>query len=91
MITKKDILSIDRGYFNVLDHSGFFLTLQSKNTKHYWHLVPQGYPGGEHFVIYHRHGDSGPYHEHGHAGNLEKVIAAIKGHDEFQITVRKRR
>ena len=91
MISQKDMRSVDRRYFNVLDQTGFFLTIQSKNTKHYWHILEQEYGRVKRYVVFHRHGDSGEYHEHGHAGRLDKIVADIKAHDRFQINVRGRR
>lgn len=91
MFSQKDLRSIDRKYFHVLKANYFCMTLQSKNTLHYWHLIDQEYAKAKTIEILHRHRDTGEYHTHSHAPTFNQAIKSIQSHDQFQITVRKRR
>lgn len=42
MITEKELRMIDGRYFEALQLSGFVISLQSKNTKHYWRICIEG-------------------------------------------------
>lgn len=89
MIEIKDLRHINQEYFNVIQTTAFTITIQSKNTKHYWHISEQDYPSFKSYIIYHRHNATQQYHRHGHAGSLQKVISSIKSHDAFQLNGRK--
>ena len=39
MITKEEIKELEGNYFEVLQTGAFAITLKSKNTGHYWHLL----------------------------------------------------
>lgn len=87
MFTAKELNSIDRNYFYVIDVSDTIVRLQSKNTLHGWHIVQ---PDNEYVsysgcIIYHRHENQYEYHRHGYAKNLQDAIKQIKSHDQFQI------
>jgi hypothetical protein len=43
LFSPKEISSIDRSYFNIVQANSLSVTLQSKNTKHYWHILHQEY------------------------------------------------
>ncbi len=58
------------------------MTLQSKNMGHIWYIHNPEYPGEGECIIFHKHRDSQPYHQHGRARN--------QGHDVFQMNGRKR-
>lgn len=88
MFTQKELEGIDRNYFNIIKASCFCVTLQSKNTRHYWHIVHIEYPTFQTCQIYHNHNRFGPYHQHHNRPTLEKAIKDIKSHDDFQINVR---
>lgn len=88
LFTIKDIQSIDRNYFNVLQESCYAVTLQSKNTKHYWHITHQAYSHFSSCIIEHKHHYSDSYHPHRNQKNLKAAMVAIKSHDDFQINVR---
>ena len=62
MITKEELKKVEGNYFEVLQAGVFVITLKSKNTGHYWHLLEREYPTFRHFVIYHKHNVSDEYH-----------------------------
>jgi hypothetical protein len=88
MFSQKE-LHIDSDYFEVIGASIFCVTLRSKNTGHYWHIVNADGRNYRSCNIYHRHHSEGPYHLHGHKGTLSKCIDDIKAHDVFQMNGRR--
>ena len=90
MFQSKEINDIDLTYFNVIQATCYCITLQSKNTKHYWHILHQEYWDFKSCKIYHNHHANSCYHEHGHAPTLQKAITQIKSHDTFQLNGRKK-
>ena len=89
MISTKEIASIDKSYFNVLQASSFAIYLQSKNTKHFWGLLVEEYPSFRHFKVYHKHKESDQYHQHRDCGNIKAAIKEIMNHDRIQMNGRK--
>ena len=65
------------------------VTIQSRNTGHYWYLHCAGYPTEEALVIFHKHRFKDGYHQHGHARSLRQAIKSIVRHDDYQLNVRK--
>lgn len=90
MITKEELKKVESNYFEVLQAGAFAITLKSKNTNHYWHLIEREYPTFRHFIIYHKHNVSDAYHAQGTACDLAAAVSEIKSHDEFQMNVRKK-
>lgn len=90
MITKEELREVEGSYFEVLQTSGFAVTLQSKNTGHYWHLLEREYPTFRHFVVYHKHNASDGYHAQGTARDLAAAVSGIRSHDEFQLSGRRK-
>ena len=88
MFTQKELNMIDRSYFNVLQASSYAVTLQSKNTKHYWHILHEEYPNFSSCSISHKHNYSDEYHPHKHQPTLKQALRAIRSHDSYQINVR---
>ena len=79
---------IDNRYFNVIDKSAFTVTLQSKNTQHYWHLLNRECRNHSIVIIYHNHHFGMDYHEQCHTRDLAQAIEFIRDHDKYQLTVR---
>ena len=80
MFYDKDFKQIDKEYFNIIRLSEFAITIQSKNTHHYWHIthnVPRG------FIIQHRYEEFGSYHKQCSAKKLSTAFAKIKHHDNY--------
>ena len=90
MITTEELKKVEGNYFEVLQTGAFAVTLRSKNTGHYWHLIKGKYPIFRHFVIYHKHNASDAYHAQGTACDLKAAVSGIKSHDEFQMNGRKK-
>jgi hypothetical protein len=88
LFSQKELRGIDHSYFNILQANCFSVTLQSKNTKHYWHIIHQEYPAFKSCQVTHKHNLSDEYHSHRNQPTLEKAIQEIKSHDDFQINVR---
>lgn len=85
MFTQKDISSIDTSYFFILQSSAFSITLQSKNTKHYWHIIHEVGPGYATCQINHKHHYENPWHKHRNQPNLSAVLKEIQSHDLFHL------
>lgn len=81
---------LDKRYFNIIMIEPRDITVQSKNTGHYWYIHNTEYPSKESCVIYHKHKYSHPYHHHGSGNSLSQVISCIKSHDCWQLRGRKR-
>lgn len=88
MFTAKELEYIDCTYFNISNAGCFSVTLQSKNTKHYWHIIHLQYPTFASCKIQHRHGQSAPFHDQGSAPTLRQAIEDIKAHDYYHLHVR---
>lgn len=65
------------------------ITIQSRNTGHYWYLHCTEYPMEQSLIIFHKHFFKCPYHQHGRANTLNQAVRSIKGHDKYQLEVRK--
>ena len=76
-------------YFNIIIADSQDVTIQSRNTGHYWYLHCAGYPTEEALVIFHKHRFKDGYHQHGHARSLRQAIKSIVRHDDYQLNVRK--
>ena len=90
MITKEELKEVEENYFEVLQAGAFAVTLKSKNTGHYWHLLEREYPTFRHFMVYHKHNDSDEYHAQGTACDMAAALTEIKAHDEFQMNGRRK-
>lgn len=89
MFDEREIQALDREYFNVITADDRDVTIQSRNTGHYWYLHCTEYPNEESCVIFHKHKFSHPYHQHGRSGCLRSAVRQIKKHDTWQMGGRK--
>lgn len=89
MFEPKSLDRIDGDYFNIIIADSQDVTIQSRNTGHYWYLHCAGYPTEEALVIFHKHRFKDGYHQHGHARSLRQAIKSIVKHDDYQLNVRK--
>lgn len=55
MFNAENLAKIDRNNFNILVLNDMDISVQSKNTGHYWYLHCAGYPTEEALVIFHKH------------------------------------
>ena len=85
MFDEESLKKIDSKYFNIILADDRDVTIQSRNTGHYWYLHCAGYPTEQALVIFHKHRFQHPYHQHGHAGSLGKAIRSIKNHDKWPL------
>lgn len=53
MFEQKSLDKIDGDYFNIIIADSQDVTIQSRNTGHYWYLHCAGYPTEEALVIFH--------------------------------------
>ena len=88
MFTPKELHDIDRNYFNVIQANAICVTLQSKNTKHFWHILHEEYPTHKSCQISHKHNFSDSYHSHRNQPSLKRAIEEIQSHDTFQLNGR---
>lgn len=88
MFTTKELENIDRTYFHIINTGCYSVTLQSKNTKHYWHILHQQYPSFASCKIQHRHNQSVRFHDQGNAPTLEQALEYIRSHDHYHLHIR---
>lgn len=89
MFDTRQFEKINPQYFNIIMLSEHDVTVQSRNTGHYWYLHNTDYPKQGNCVIFHKHKASHPYHLHGRAGTLPQAVRSIKKHDKWQMNGRK--
>ena len=89
MFEAEQLSRIDSKYFNTIIVDDYDVTIQSRNTGHYWYLHCTGYPSEENCVIFHKHQFRHPYHKHGRARTLRQAVKEIQKHDERQMNGRK--
>lgn len=89
MFRERDIGMLDKSYFNIVLTGDYDVTVQSKNTGHFWYIHNPEYPGEDACVIFHKHKASHPYHRHGKSKNLRQAVRSIKRHDVFQMNGRR--
>lgn len=86
MFTLKEVNSIDTDYFRIIQTGSYAVTLQSKNTKHCWHILSvQSYKKHCSCHIYHTHQEYTPFHFQTTAPQISAAIAVIKRHDKYQL------
>ena len=85
MFTQKDLNRIGRRYSIVKGAGCCGVTLQSKNTRHCWHITSEEYGSTSTCTIYHTHHEGTPMHRHGHGRNITSCMSQIKSHDEYQL------
>lgn len=74
MFEQKSLNKIDGDYFNIIIADSQDVTIQSRNTGHYWYLHCSGNPTEEALVIFHKHRFKDGYHQHGHARSLRQTV-----------------
>lgn len=90
MFDKSQIEKIMDEYFNIIMIDKCDITVQSRNTGHYWYLHCPEYPLKSSCVIFHKHRYSQPYHKHKIVNSLCQAVQSIKSHDKWQLNGRKR-
>ncbi len=88
MFTENQLAQLDRKYFNVILADGLDVTIQFKNTGHWWYLHCTGCEGGNAVIMFHRHSGKHPYHQHGRARSLRQAVKSIQGHVAYQMNGR---
>ncbi len=91
MFTNEELSAIDPSYFLIIQAGGYSVTLQSKNTLHYWHILSEEGPGFSTCQISHKHHPENPYHRHGNKPDFESALKAIRSHDMFHISKQKKK
>lgn len=85
MFQKQEYACLDPKYFHIIVKGERDITIQSKNTGHYWYLQSTGASGSLAVLIYHKHRCSHPYHRHGQSTSLAAAIRAIERHDRWKL------
>lgn len=85
MFDEESLKKIDANYFNIILADDWDVTIQSRNTGHYWYLHCTGYPTEQALVIFHKHRFQHPYHQHGRANTLRQAVKNIQSHDKWQM------
>lgn len=78
MFDEISLKKIDAKYFNIILLDNKDITLQSRNTGHYWYLHCTEYPEEQSLIIFHKHFFKCPYHQHGKR-NVKPEMAELKG------------
>ena len=90
MFDTEQLKAIDSRYFNIITVDEYDVTIQSRNTGHYWYLHCTVGPGDAACIIFHKHKYFHPYHQHGRGNSLRQAIRSIQSHDRWQMNGRKR-
>ena len=90
MFSQEELKSVDSRYFNIITVDDYDVTIQSRNTGHYWYLHSTDVPGDTVCIIFHKHKYSHPYHQHGRGNSLRQAIRSIQSHDRWQMNERNR-
>ena len=88
MFNTKELKDIDCTHFDIINAGCFSVTLRSKDTGHYWHIVHLQYPTITSCRIQHKHKQSHPFHNQGSTPTLGQAIAEIKAHDYYHLHIR---
>lgn len=78
MFDEISLKKIDAKYFNIILLDDKDITLQSRNTGHYWYLHCTEYPEEQSLIIFHKHFFRCPYHQHGKANTLNQAVRSIR-------------
>lgn len=89
MFTDEELQKIDPKYFNVIVLDGLDVTIQSRNTGHWWYLHCTGCEGRNAVVVFHKWKACHPYHRQCMARSLRQAVKGIQRHDEWQMGGRK--
>ena len=89
LFKEDDLMKLDADYFSIIVADDRDVTIQSRNTGHYWYLHCTGYPTEESCIIFHKHKYGHPYHQHGRARTLRQAVKSIQGHDRWQLNGRR--
>ncbi len=83
-------LNIDSNYFEIINRNYYVVTIRSKNTGHYWHIVNSDETNYRRTCyIYHKHKTEDQYHYHGCHRTLDICLKSIYCHDS-QVIRRKK-
>ena len=77
MFQAESIQRIDPVYFNIIMADDCDVTIQSRNTGHYWYLHNPEYSDQGTVIIFHKHKASHPYHQHGRANTLRQAVTIV--------------
>ncbi len=77
--TEYEILSLP--YFNTISCDPAKYEIQSKNTGHYWALVPEG----DYIKLLHKYQENHPYHFQTYTLNVLDAVLEIVNHDDYKL------
>lgn len=77
MFTDEELQNLDPKYSNIILCDGLDVTIQSRNTGHWWYLHCTGATGENALIVFHRHKGTHPYHQHGRAQSLRQAVKGI--------------
>jgi len=80
MLNYYDTQIILNPYFDLLSVKKDHVELMSKNTGHCWLIEKEG----RHFVLFHKHKATDPYHRQSTCLSVMDCLLDISGHDMFQ-------
>ena len=85
MFRSEQLAMVDSGYFNIIMKNEKDVTIQSRNTGHYWYLHCTDQPIKGACIIFHKHKFTHPYHQHGKENSLKQAIKNIERHDRWYL------
>lgn len=83
-------LNIDSNHFAIIKRNCYVVTIRSRNTGHYWHIVNSDEVNCQRTChVYHKHKAEDQYHYHGCHRTLESCLKSIYCHDAFVLRNKK--
>ena len=90
MFSTEDLKCLDPKHFSIISVDDYDVTIMYRNTGHIWYLHNPEYQGEGTVIIFHKHKESHPYHQHCRANTLRQAVKGIKSHDKWQMNGRHR-
>lgn len=91
MFNQIELDCIDLDYFDIILAGCFAVTVQSKNTKHYWHILHEVGRNYSTCQISHKHHYENPLHRQCNRPNLASSLDEIKSHDTYHLKRQKKK
>ncbi len=88
MFTAKDKEMLGNPYFKIIAKSQAMYEVQSKNTGHYWMIVPLADRKTRYVRLLHKYKKEHDYHEQTITGTVLDAVLEIICHDDFKLKIK---
>ena len=85
MFQSDELNIMHNNYFIIIKKKVNYVTLQSKDTWHCWHILHQDYATFKSCIIYHNHSTDVNNHIYSNVSPLNDTLSLITAHNTFQI------